>query len=109
GGPIGLGVALAGEASPWGVLLALPLIALLSVFARERRVRIDHELELRDAYRGTAFLLGDVVEADDAYTGVHSRDVVDLTLLVAENLGLSSRASAGMASSPRSCTTSGSG
>src|SRR5205807_8977822 len=46
---------------------------------------------LRDAYRGTAFLLGDVVEADDAYTGSHSLDVVELTLAVAEQLGLSSR------------------
>ncbi len=54
-------------------------------------MRIDHELELRDAYRGTAFLLGDVVEADDAYTGEHSRDVVELTLAVADELGLSSR------------------
>jgi HD-GYP domain-containing protein (c-di-GMP phosphodiesterase class II) len=89
--PIGLAVAFASQSSPWGVLLALPLIALLSVFARERRVRIDHELELRDAYRGTAFLLGDVVEADDAYTGIHSRDVVELTLTVVDRLGLSSR------------------
>jgi HD-GYP domain-containing protein (c-di-GMP phosphodiesterase class II) len=89
--PIGLSVAFAAQSSAWGVLLALPLIALLSVFARERRVRIDHELELRDAYRGTAFLLGDVVEADDAYTGIHSRDVVELTLSVVDRLGLSSR------------------
>jgi HD-GYP domain-containing protein (c-di-GMP phosphodiesterase class II) len=36
-------------------------------------------------------LLGDVVEADDAYTGEHSRDVVSLTLLVAEKLGLDAR------------------
>ncbi|HEY7017431.1 MAG TPA: HD-GYP domain-containing protein [Gaiellaceae bacterium] len=89
--PVGLAVAFAAESSPYGVLLALPLVALLSVFARERRVRIDHELELRDAYRGTAFLLGDVVEADDEYTGVHSRDVVELTLRVADELGLSTR------------------
>ena len=89
--PIGLAVAFASQTSPYGVLLALPLVALLSVFARERRVRIDHELELRDAYRGTAFLLGDVVEADDSYTGVHSRDVVELTLKVADELGLSAR------------------
>ena len=68
--PIGLAVAFATQSSPYGVLLALPLIGLLSVFARERRVRIDHEFELRDAYRGTAFLLGDVVEADDEYTGI---------------------------------------
>src|SRR3954447_8433689 len=33
-------------------------------------------------------LLGDVIEADDAYTGSHSRDVVDLVLAVADNLGL---------------------
>ena len=89
--PVGLAIAFAAQTSPWGVVLALPLIALLSVFARERRVRIDHELELRDAYRGTAFLLGDVVEADDAYTGIHSRDVVELTLKVVDELGLSAR------------------
>ena len=89
--PVGLAVAFASTGSPAGVLLAMPLIALLAVFARERRVRIDHELELRDAYRGTAFLLGDVVEADDAYTGVHSRDVVELTMRVAEKLALSPR------------------
>jgi HD-GYP domain-containing protein (c-di-GMP phosphodiesterase class II) len=72
-------------------VLALPLVALLSTFARERRVRIDHELELRDAYRGTAFLLGDVVEADDEYTGIHSRDVVELTMRVCDRLQLSAR------------------
>jgi HD-GYP domain-containing protein (c-di-GMP phosphodiesterase class II) len=89
--PIGLAVAFATQSSPYGVVLALPLVGLLSVFARERRVRIDHELELRDAYRGTAFLLGDVVEADDTYTGLHSRAVVELTLRVADALGLSAR------------------
>jgi putative nucleotidyltransferase with HDIG domain len=88
---VGLGVAFAATDSPLGVLLAVPLMALLAVFARERRGRIDSELELRDAYRGTAFLLGDVVEADDAYTGTHSRDVVDLTLAVADELGLPAR------------------
>ena len=59
--------------------------------ARERDQRIDAALELGHAYRGTAFLLGDVVEADDAYTGEHSRDVVSLTLDVADRLGLSAR------------------
>jgi HD-GYP domain-containing protein (c-di-GMP phosphodiesterase class II) len=89
--PVGLAVAFAAADSPAGVLLGLPLIALLTVFSRERRVRIDHELELRDAYRGTAFLLGDVVEADDSYTGQHSQDVVALTLAVVDELGLSAR------------------
>ncbi|MBW3593738.1 MAG: HD-GYP domain-containing protein, partial [Actinobacteria bacterium] len=41
--------------------------------------------------RGTAFLLGDVVEADDAYTGEHGREVVELTLTVAKELDLSAR------------------
>jgi putative nucleotidyltransferase with HDIG domain len=86
---VGLAIAFAAVESSYGVLLALPLIVLLSVFARERQMRIDHALELSSAYRGTAFLLGDVVEADDAYTGSHSRDVVELTLAVADQLGLS--------------------
>jgi HD-GYP domain-containing protein (c-di-GMP phosphodiesterase class II) len=89
--PVGLAVAFASQGNVAGVLLALPLVVLLRVFSQERKVRIDHELELRDAYRGTAFLLGDVIEADDAYTGTHSRDVVDLTLSVADELGLSAR------------------
>jgi len=89
--PIGLAVAFAAVDSPLAVLLTVPLILLLGVFSHERTVRIDSELELRDAYRGTVFLLGDVVEADDEYTGAHSRDVVDLTLAVADELGLAAR------------------
>lgn len=54
----------------------------------ERQRQIGQALELSQAYRGTAFLLGDVVEADDAYTGSHSRDVVELSLPVADELGL---------------------
>ena len=61
------------------VLLVLPLMLLVVVFARERTARISNVLELSSAYRGTALLLGDVIEADDSYTGSHSRDVVDLT------------------------------
>ena len=45
----------------------------------------------RPPIAGRRFLLGDVVEADDAYTGEHSRDVVELTLDVADHLGLDSR------------------
>jgi HD-GYP domain-containing protein (c-di-GMP phosphodiesterase class II) len=89
--PIGLAVAFAATESSNAVVLALPLVALLAVFSHERQGRINSELELRDAYRGTAFLLGDVVEADDAYTGAHSREVVDLTLFVVDELGLSPR------------------
>jgi HD-GYP domain-containing protein (c-di-GMP phosphodiesterase class II) len=89
--PVGLLAALGAVGHPGALALMLPLAALLGVFARERQVRIDHALELGHAYRGTAFLLGDVVEADDAYTGSHSRDVVTLVLGVCDELGLGTR------------------
>jgi HD-GYP domain-containing protein (c-di-GMP phosphodiesterase class II) len=89
--PVGLLVAFAAVSMPWAFLAPLPLLALLGVFAQERRARIDHALELSAAYRGTALLLGDVVEADDAYTGSHSRDVVDLVLDVCDELGVDPR------------------
>jgi HD-GYP domain-containing protein (c-di-GMP phosphodiesterase class II) len=89
--PIAILVALGCGAHPWLVVFSLPLMGLLAYFARERQVRIDHALELGHAYRGTAMLLGDVVEADDAYTGSHSRDVVTLVLDVAGRLGLDAR------------------
>ena len=89
--PAGLLAALAGRTQPYVALLVLPLAGLLAVFARERRARFDHAIELSNAYRGTAFLLGDLIEADDAYTGNHSREVLDLTLLIVDELGLSPR------------------
>jgi HD-GYP domain-containing protein (c-di-GMP phosphodiesterase class II) len=86
--PVGLMVAVAagGEVAPIAVLA--PLCALLAVFAGERRRRMDHALELSKAYRGTALLLGEMIEHDDAYTGTHSRDVVGLALAVGRRLGL---------------------
>jgi HD-GYP domain-containing protein (c-di-GMP phosphodiesterase class II) len=89
--PIGLLAALAADRHGALVLLVLPLAGLLRTFATERRTRIDHALELSHAYRGTAMLLGDVVEADDAYTGSHSQDVVLLSIAVAEELDLDAR------------------
>ena len=88
-----VGLALAADAGSdrYAFLLGVPLIVLLAHFARERRVRIDHALELSHAYRGTALLLGDMIEADDAYTGLHSQDVVQLVLGVAEELDLGRR------------------
>jgi HD-GYP domain-containing protein (c-di-GMP phosphodiesterase class II) len=85
---VGLLAAAASIGRPGLVLLILPLIGLLWLFSREREQRLDHELALSTAYRGTALLLGDVVEADDHYTGEHSRDVVDLALAVAGALRL---------------------
>ena len=89
--PLGLLVAFAAYRESWALLLLLPVLALFATFARERQRRIDHALELSAAYRGTAILLGDVIEADDAYTGSHSRDVVDLVVAVADRLGLGPR------------------
>jgi HD-GYP domain-containing protein (c-di-GMP phosphodiesterase class II) len=73
---------------PGVLLLELPVIGLLGLFARERRERMEGILALSGAYRGTARLLGDVIEADDSYTGLHSRAVVDLSVAIAERLGL---------------------
>ncbi len=86
--PVGLAVAFATEQRPWALLLTLPLLAVLSVFSRERRARLEQLVELNDAYRGTALVLGDVVESDDAYTGVHCKGVVELALAVSGELGL---------------------
>jgi HD-GYP domain-containing protein (c-di-GMP phosphodiesterase class II) len=74
---------------PGLLLLTLPMMAVFGLFAREREQRLDSTLELSSAYRGTAALLSDVIEADHEYTGLHSREVVDLSLAVADALGLS--------------------
>jgi HD-GYP domain-containing protein (c-di-GMP phosphodiesterase class II) len=85
---IGLVIAASAVKRPGLVELALPLVGLLWLLARERRQRLDFGLALSTAYRGTATLLGYVVEADDQYTGAHSRDVVDLSRSTAALLGL---------------------
>jgi putative nucleotidyltransferase with HDIG domain len=84
--PIGLLAAYATVLQPRAYLLALPLAALLAVFARERRARIGNAIELSAAYRGTALLLGDVLSSDDEYTGAHSQGVVELSLVIADEL-----------------------
>ena len=71
------------------MLLLVPLLGVLASLARERRQRLESLLELGQAYRGTALVLGDVVEADDGYTGEHCKSVVTLSLEVAEQLNLS--------------------
>jgi HD-GYP domain-containing protein (c-di-GMP phosphodiesterase class II) len=89
--PAGFLFAVVAFDEPFAILLVVPLLALFAFFARERHSRIDHALELSHAYRGTAFLLGDVIEADDAYTGSHSRDVVELVVGVSAEMGLDAR------------------
>ncbi|MHB8656346.1 MAG: HD-GYP domain-containing protein [Solirubrobacteraceae bacterium] len=85
---VGLAIAASAVRTPALTLLALPLIGLLGVFARDRQERVEHMLALSTAYRGTALLLSDVIDDSDEYTGVHSREVVDLSLGVARRLGL---------------------
>jgi putative nucleotidyltransferase with HDIG domain len=88
--PLGLAIAFATSPvqSQWSVLLIAPLFGVMRLFSRERRARLEQLVELNDAYQGTALLLGDVVEADDSYTGEHCKSVVRLALEVSRELGL---------------------
>ncbi|HET6550380.1 MAG TPA: HD-GYP domain-containing protein [Solirubrobacter sp.] len=86
--PIGLLAAIAAAGAPAAALLVLPLVGLLSFFAREHEARVLQTVELGRAYRGTALLLRDLLEDDDEYTGHHTEDVVDLSVRVAERMGV---------------------
>jgi putative nucleotidyltransferase with HDIG domain len=86
--PVALVVGLETLHRAWAVLTLLPLLGVLAIFARERQAHLSGLTELNQAYRGTALVLGDVVEADDGYTGAHSRAVVALAIEVGEALGL---------------------
>jgi putative nucleotidyltransferase with HDIG domain len=88
--PVALVVAEEMHTTTLAVLSLVPLLGLFDVFARERHLRMQSLVELNNAYRGTALLLGDVVEADDGYTGTHSKGVVSLALEVADQLELAS-------------------
>ena len=91
--PLGLVAALASVHHEFGFVLVFTLPGLLALFARERNERIDQTLELFGAYRGTALLLSELLERADAYTGGdHTRGVVELSLLVSDELGLSAAA-----------------
>ena len=86
---VGLVVAEAIHSAPAAPLALVPLLAVMAMFAHERHARLENVLELNNAYRGTALVLGDVVDADDGYTGEHCRGVVELALAVADELRLS--------------------
>ncbi|MDQ3675793.1 MAG: HD-GYP domain-containing protein [Actinomycetota bacterium] len=86
--PTGLLAAYATTQQQHAYMFVLPLGVLLKVFARERHGRIGNAIELSAAYRGTALLLGDVIENDDAYTGRHSEGVVAVALAIADELRL---------------------
>jgi putative nucleotidyltransferase with HDIG domain len=86
--PIGLLAAIAAADAPAAALLVLALVPLLVGFGREREASIQRSLELGRAYRGTALLLRDLLEEDDEYTGHHTEDVVELSVKVADELGV---------------------
>jgi len=86
---IGLLVAEDVHETPAAILAVLPALWLLWMFARERHDKLEGLVALNNAYRGTALVLGDVIEADDGYTGEHCKSVVTLALAVAVELGLS--------------------
>jgi putative nucleotidyltransferase with HDIG domain len=90
--PLGLLAAFVAQGEPYRALLVLPVVALIAVFSQEREAHIVNALELSNAYRGTALLLGDVLEDKDAYTASHSHGVVELSLQVADALGLDASA-----------------
>lgn len=90
--PLGLLAAFPASRHPAALLLLMPMVLIVALVGRERQEKNDKVLELKDAYQGTTYLLGDMIEADDAYTGEHSRDVVELVLSVGERLDLDSDA-----------------
>jgi HD-GYP domain-containing protein (c-di-GMP phosphodiesterase class II) len=86
--PLGLLAAFPAYRDPAALLLLMPMVLIVARVGHERAEKNDKVLELKNAYQGTSYLLGDMIEADDAYTGSHSRDVVELVLSVAERLEL---------------------
>jgi putative nucleotidyltransferase with HDIG domain len=88
----GIAIVIAEEihAQPLAALAIIPALGILAMLARERQDHLHSLLELNSAYHGTALLLGDVVEADDGYTGDHCKGVVSLTAQMAKELKLAS-------------------
>ena len=86
--PVGFALALVSEQYPLLLLLACPLALVMGAFARERHGRLENALELSQTHRGTAALLGQLVEHDDAYTGEHTSAVLSLSVRLAQEMGL---------------------
>jgi putative nucleotidyltransferase with HDIG domain len=90
--PIGFLAGLVAVEAPAVLVLVVPLAWLLAYFAHEREMRIEHALALSEAYRGSSLLMGEMLEADDPYTGgEHSKGVVALALEVGREIGLDAR------------------
>jgi hypothetical protein len=103
--PVGLLAAIAAAAAPATALLVLPLVYLLATSRASARRRIAQSIELAAPSAAPRFLLRDLLEEDDEYTGHHTEDVVELSVRVAERMA-STRTSAARPSSARCCTTS---
>ena len=86
--PIALMAVIAAGDDPYRALFVMPLVGLLAIFAQEHEANVENALQLSTAYRGTALLLGDVLEDKDAYTASHSHGVVSLSVEVADRLRL---------------------
>ncbi|MDO9355795.1 MAG: hypothetical protein Q7T55_19010, partial [Solirubrobacteraceae bacterium] len=90
--PVGFVTAVVMAHGSVAIIALVPLIAIIGEFARERSERLEQALQLSSAYRGTAQLMGDVLEADDAYTGgEHTQGVVDMAIEVGLELRLDPR------------------
>jgi hypothetical protein len=90
--PLGLLMAGAAPPEPFTILVAVPLLVLLAMMGHERERRIEQALALSDAYRGTALLMGEMLGADDPYTGgEHSEGVVALACSVGHEMAIDSR------------------
>jgi putative nucleotidyltransferase with HDIG domain len=90
--PVGFLAGIVAADHPAALLLVVPLGWLLALFAHERERRIEHALALSEAYRGSSLLMGEMLEADDPYTGgEHSKGVVALALEVGRELRLDAR------------------
>jgi len=82
-GVVGFALVIAEARSATALALALLVTVFASVLVRERKGRLDGELELRDAYRRAEALAGDNFDGQ--------RREVELALAVADELGLSRR------------------
>jgi HD-GYP domain-containing protein (c-di-GMP phosphodiesterase class II) len=89
--PLGLLAAFTAARYPAAVLLLLPVLLLVWRASVEREQRNTTLIELNTAYQDTSYLAGDLIEADDEYTGAHSRELVGLVHAVAEVLDLNAR------------------
>jgi HD-GYP domain-containing protein (c-di-GMP phosphodiesterase class II) len=82
-------IAVAAASRPLAALLVLPLAGVLAALGRERERRARHVAALSEAYRGTALLMGDMLELGDPQAGGEPCwTVVALVLEVGEALEL---------------------